>query len=41
MTDNYIHLIFKVKAIQNANIVNFVYCGKLDQSGQEMLYKLM
>ena len=28
MTDNYIHLIFKVKQYKNAKIANFVYYGK-------------
>ena len=28
VTDNYVNLIFKVKAIENANIANFVYYGK-------------
>ena len=28
MTDNYIHLILKVKAIQNVNIAKFMYYGK-------------
>ena len=28
MTDNYIHLILKLKQYKNANIANFVYCGK-------------
>ena len=28
VTDNYIHLIFKVKAIQTANIANDVYYWK-------------
>ena len=28
ITDNYIHLIFKVKQYKNAKIANFVYYGK-------------
>ena len=28
VTNNYIHLIFEVKAIQNANIANFLYYWK-------------
>ena len=31
MTDNCIHLIFKVKQYKNANTANFVYYGKLDE----------
>ena len=39
MTDNYIHLIFKVKQYKNAKIANFVYYGKTQffRSAREVL----
>ena len=37
MTDNYIHLIFKVKQYKNAKIANFVYKIQFFRSAREVL----